>query len=248
MKYLILSDIHGNMEALNSVLLELEAESIEFDKCVFLGDLVGYGASPNEVVERVKELEPVAAVRGNHDKVAIGLDDGRDFNQAAQRTALWTREQLSPENRDYIAKLPQGPVEIGDLFQLVHGSPWDEDYYILDWQEALTAFKKSEKRLILFGHTHVPVIWSFHGDELNGEAIPEDDYEISLEEGNRYLINPGSVGQPRDHNPKSGLAILDTAEMKIRFLRVKYRIKGAQKKISEAGLDNFLADRLAVGM
>ena len=248
MKYLILSDIHGNMEALKSVLLEVEAESIKIDKTIILGDLIGYGASPNEVVDRVREMKPEAVVRGNHDKVASGVSDGRNFNYAAREAAFWTRKQLSMENTEYVAKLPKGPVEVGESIHIVHGSPWDEDYYILEWREALGAFQRSDKDLILFGHTHVPVIWSLDDDELNGDGIPDKEYEHSLEEGTRYLINPGSVGQPRDGNPKASFAALDTDKMKMKFFRVKYRVKNAQKKILDAGLDSYLADRLAIGM
>ena len=247
MKYLILSDIHGNMEALKSILLKLETESVEFDKCIVLGDLVGYGASPNEVTEQIRKLEPAATVRGNHDKVAVGLSDGRDFNPIARDAASWTREQLSRENRDYIAKLPHGPVEVGDSIRLVHGSPWDEDYYIFNWQEALMAFQSLDGQFAFFGHTHMPAIWSLNEDELNGEGISGDLYEHSLEKGARYLINPGSVGQPRDQNPKASMAVFDTDKMKITFFRIKYDIKEAQKKIRKSGLNSYLADRLAVG-
>jgi putative phosphoesterase len=245
MKYLILSDIHGNLEALQSVLLEVN--SIKIDKYIILGDLVGYGASPNEVVDRVRRMNPVAAVRGNHDKAAAGLSNAHDFNYAARDAALWTRVELSPENRDYIARLPQGPVEVDGLFDIVHGAPWDEDYYIFQWWQAQAAFQRSDKALILFGHTHVPVIWTLNDRELRGEIIPDGHYEYPLEESRRYLINPGSVGQPRDRNPKASLAILDSDVMKMQFFRIEYNVKGAQAKIRQAGLDRFLVDRLAVG-
>ena len=248
MKYLILSDIHGNLEALQSVLHELKSEEIEFDECVVLGDLVGYGANPEEVVDQIKKMKPRTVIRGNHDRVAGGLSDARDFNYAARQAALWTRAQLSSENRDYIIKLRQGPVEVDDLFDIVHGSPWDEDFYIFEWQEALTAFQRSEKRITFFGHTHMPVIWNFHNAELDGELIPDGHNERSLEEDKRYLINPGSVGQPRDRNPKASLAIFDSEKMEVQFRRVKYDIESAQKKIREAGLDSFLADRLEKGI
>ncbi len=248
MKYLILSDIHGNLEALQSVLNELKSEDIEFDECITLGDLVGYGANPNEVIDKIKELKPKAAIRGNHDRAASGLEDAYDFNRAAQKAILWTRSQLSSESRDYLVKLRQGPVEVGELFDIVHGAPWDEDYYIFDWQEALTAFQRSERNLILFGHTHVPFIWTFNDAEIDGELIPDGQNERSLGEGKRYLINPGSVGQPRDRNPKASMAIFDTDEMNMQFRRVEYDIKSAQQKIRQAGVDSFLADRLAEGI
>ncbi len=246
MKYLILSDIHGNLEALQSALMEVSF--IKIDKYVVLGDLVGYGANPNEVVSRVRKMEPIVAVRGNHDKVAAGLENGHDFNYAARDAALWTRSQLSPENRDYVARLPQGPAEVDGLFHIMHGAPWDEDYYIFMWRHAWAAFQRSDRKLSFFGHTHVPVIWTLDGETLEGEAIPDVYYEYSLEESKRYLINPGSVGQPRDRNPKASLAFLDTDEMKVQFFRMNYSIESAQKKIREAGLDTYLASRLAVGM
>lgn len=246
MNYLILSDIHGNLEALQSVLLEVRSKKI--DKYIILGDLVGYGASPNEVVNLVRKMDPVAAVRGNHDKVAAGLSDGRDFNYAARDAALWTRSKLSPENRDYVAHLPQGPLEVDGLFDIIHGAPWDEDYYIFQWWQAQAALQKAGKWLTFFGHTHIPVIWTLENDdELRGEAISDENYEYSLEETKRYLINPGSVGQPRDHNPKAALAILDTHEMRMQFLRIEYNIEGAQAKIRQAGLERYLAGRLAAG-
>lgn len=252
MKYLILSDIHGNLEALQAALLEVRA--IKIDKYIILGDLVGYGASPNEVVNLVRKMSPTAAVRGNHDKVAAGLSSGNDFNHAARDAALWTLSQLSPQNRDYVARLPQGPVEVDGLFDIVHGAPWNEDYYILQWRQAHAALQQSDKWLVLFGHTHVPVIWTLDDNELKGEAIGEH-CEYSLEENKQYLINPGSVGQPRDYNPKASLAILDISDscrtthrkMEMQFSRIEYNIKGAQEKIRQAGLDRFLADRLTVG-
>ena len=248
MKHLVLSDIHGNLDALEAVLLKLKAQSVEFDKCVVLGDLVGYGANPNEVTEKIRKMESAEVIRGNHDRVAAGLSDGSGFNRVARNAALWTREQFTQENREYIAKLPRGPVEIDELFHLVHGSPWDEDYYIFNWKDALVAFQRSDRRFVLFGHTHVPVIWTLDGDKLNGEAIADDHYELSFEKNARYLINPGSVGQPRDGDPKSSLVVLDTDKMNVQFFRIEYDIKSAQKKIREAGLDSFLAKRLAAGM
>ena len=245
MKYLILSDIHGNIEALNSVLMEVN--SIKFDKYIVLGDLAGYGASPDEVVSRIKGLYPIAIIRGNHDKVAAGVSSGRDFNYAARDAAIWTRNKLKSENREFISSLAKGPVGIDGLFEIVHGSSWDEEFYVVSQYHALKAFQHRDKPLIFFGHTHIPIIWSFGYDILKGEPILEDQYEYYLESGKRYLINPGSVGQPRDGNPKASLAIFDSNIMKIQFLRIKYDIEKAQLKIIRAGLDEYLADRLATG-
>lgn len=246
MKYLILSDIHGNIDALNSALMEVNA--MKFDKYIILGDLVGYGASPNEVVNRIKSLNPVVAIRGNHDKVACGLSEGQDFNYVARDAAIWTRRILTAENKNYVSSLLKGPVIVDELFEIVHGAPWNEEYYIFSAQHALRAFQNSSKRVIFFGHTHTPIVWSFGENKMESEAMPDNIYEYSLEKQNkRYLINPGSVGQPRDGNPKSSLAIFDSVEMKITFWRIEYSIKNAQKKILQAGLDEYLANRLAFG-
>ena len=246
MKYLILSDIHGNIEALNSALMEVC--SIRFDKYVVLGDLVGYGASPNEVVKRIRGLNPRLAIRGNHDKVAAGISDGRDFNYAARDAAIWTRRHLFPENREFISHLSEGPVQVDGLFEIAHGSPWDEDFYIFSERHALYALHRSAKSIIFFGHTHIPVIWSFDGNILEGEDITDDSYEYPLDKDKRYLINPGSVGQPRDGNSRSSQLIFDSGKMKLQFFRIEYDIQSAQSKILEAGLDERLADRLTAGI
>jgi predicted phosphodiesterase len=250
MKYLILSDIHSNLEALQAVSLKILSTKI--DKYVILGDLVGYGASPNEVVEIIKKKSPLVAIRGNHDKVASGLSDGRGFNHIALEADLWTQEILSSENKKYIADLPKGPINVDGLFDIMHGSNFDEEYYIDNDGDAIRAFQESNENLLFFGHTHIPIIWvldeqegtieiDFFSDELQIRS------EYSLQEGKRYLINPGSVGQPRDRIPESSFAIFDSNEMKVTLFRIKYNIKTAQDKIIRAGLDEFLAERLAIG-
>lgn len=225
----------------------MEVNSIKADKYIILGDLVGYGASPNEVVNRIREMDPVVAIRGNHDKVAAGLSGGHDFNYAARDAAIWTRNFLSAENREYVSCLSRGPVDVDGLFDIVHGAPWDEDEYILQGRHVYSAFQHSDKGLIFFGHTHYPVIWILKGDKLTGEAVSGDRYEYSLKKDRRYLINPGSVGQPRDGNPKASMAILDSDKMKIQFFRMEYNIRGAQEKILRAELHEYLAERLAFG-
>ena len=245
MKYLILSDVHGNLEALQASMLKVR--HIRFDKYISLGDLVGYGANPNEVANLVRKMDPIVAIRGNHDKVAVGISDGTDFNYVARDAALWTRNQLSSENREYVSELLQGPVEVDDLFDIVHGAPWDEEYYIFQWQQAYNAIQRSDRQITFFGHTHIPVIWDLEGDTITGEAIFDGLPEYSLEENKKYLINPGSIGQPRDGNPKASLAIFDSDQMKMEFLRIDYNIKLAQEKIRQAELDDRLADRLAIG-
>ena len=218
MKYLILSDIHGNAAALRSVLAKLS--DFQVGGYVVLGDLVGYGANPDEVVSMVRRLHPVIAVRGNHDRVAAGVSEGWDFNPIAKKAIMWTRENLSRENKDYIAKLPKGPIHVDDRFSIVHGSPWDEDCYLFGAHQAQKALSQAERQITFFGHTHVPVIWSLENGNVLGEIVERPQYEFFLKPQARYLINPGSVGQPRDGNSKAAFAVFDMDNLKLDFFRV----------------------------
>ena len=155
MQYLILSDIHGNLEALQAV---LEAAP-EVDEVICLGDLVGYGASPNEVIEHLSRQQHLTVIRGNHDKVAAGIESGDQFNNDALQAAIWTKEQLSSEHREFLAQLPSGPCSIHGHFEIAHGSPIHEDQYIFDPLSAQEAFQHLETDLCFFGHTHIPVIF-----------------------------------------------------------------------------------------
>src|SRR5579872_3331489 len=155
MRYLILTDIHANLEALDTVLAD--AAERGYEETLVLGDLVGYGADPNAVIARVLALTPKAIVRGNHDKVACGLESAEGFNVVARTAAAWTFEALTPENRGWLAALPRGPEAIDDLIEICHGSPFDEDAYIFDEVGALRGLQTSKRPLCLFGHTHFPV-------------------------------------------------------------------------------------------
>ena len=159
MRYLVISDIHGNLEALDAVLGAMRAQG--FDHALVLGDLVGYGADPNAVVDRVRSLEPLSIIRGNHDKVASGLENGDSFNLVARSAVQWTYEMLTPENLDYLLKLPAGPIAVDDKVEICHGSPFDEDAYIFDELDALRAFEASTRPVCLFGHTHYPVTYEW---------------------------------------------------------------------------------------
>jgi predicted phosphodiesterase len=250
MKYLIISDIHSNMDALGAVMLE--TMSMDIDKYIILGDIVGYGANPNEAIGRIRQMNPVAIIRGNHDKVACGLENGDDFNYMAKNAALWTQANLTPESMDFIKRLPKGPVIVDGSSEIVHGSHYDEDQYILGASDALFEFYKSKWKIAFFGHTHVQLVWTYDEDKKEAKSsFPEvgDDgrFEYRLEEDKRYLINPGSVGQPRDRDPRSAFAIFDSDNAIITFFRINYNIKSAQEKIIKAGLDDFLAERLAIG-
>jgi diadenosine tetraphosphatase ApaH/serine/threonine PP2A family protein phosphatase len=246
MRYLVLTDIHANLEALDTCLAD--ARTRRCDETLVLGDLVGYGADPNDVITRVRELEPLAIVRGNHDKVACGLDQADGFNAVARSAARWTLDVLTPDYREWLAALPQGPTFVNDIVEICHGSPFDEDAYIFDELDALRALRVSERPLCLFGHTHFPVTFELSGETIEsvgGSAAAET--QLQIRQGCRYLVNPGSVGQPRDGDPRAAYAIVDTAERRVELFRTKYPVEAAQAKIIDAGLPEVLAQRLAVG-
>ena len=246
MRYLVLTDIHANLEALDACLAH--ANGGGYEQALVLGDLVGYGADPNAVVERVQALKPVAIVRGNHDKVACGIDQADGFNAVARHAARWTLEQLTADHREWLAALPQGPHEVDELLQICHGSPFDEDAYIFDELDAVRALKTASRPVCLFGHTHYPVSFELSADAFETIGPPfAAKTELELKPASRYLINPGSVGQPRDGDPRAAYAIVDTAKRNISLFRLNYALEDAQAKVIKAGLPDVLAQRLAVG-
>ena len=246
MRYLVLTDIHANLEALDACLVD--ARSRGYDKTLVLGDLVGYGADPNAVIERIRSLKPMAIVRGNHDKVASGLEQAEGFNAVAKSAAKWTLDVLQPEYREWLAALPEGPIYIDELVEICHGSPFNEDAYIFDELDAVRALKTSSRPLCLFGHTHYPVTFELSADAFD-TLVPTTASvaELWLKEGAKYLVNPGSVGQPRDGDPRAAYAIVDTRRRCVELLRLTYPVEGAQDKVIRAGLPEVLAQRLAVG-
>jgi predicted phosphodiesterase len=249
-RILLLSDIHANLEALEACLDTAPA----YDMVVNLGDVVGYGASPNQVIERSRELGQIF-VRGNHDRAVAGLTDLKDFNPIAGLAALWTREQLTPENMEWLHALPHGPLEIDELpdAQLVHGSPLDEDEYVVTLQDAVEPLLFSSVHLTLFGHTHLQ--GAFSADGPRGDTTrPQyktvgrsEAVEFHLKQGVRYLINPGSVGQPRDGDWRAAFALFDTETQILTYCRTPYNLKAAQDRILAADLPQRLATRLAAG-
>jgi diadenosine tetraphosphatase ApaH/serine/threonine PP2A family protein phosphatase len=245
-RYLILSDIHANLDALDAVLAAAPRDT--WDRVIVLGDLVGYGADPNAVVDRVRALDPLAVIRGNHDKACCGIEDASNFNHVARIAASWTEDHLTPENREYLRDLPAGPVVIDDRVEICHGSPFDEDHYIFDAEDARRALEAGDRQLCLFGHTHLPVVFRRAGNMYDG-FLPEGDADttLTLQDGVRYVINPGSVGQPRDGDPRAGFAIYDTDGPTLTLRRVPYAVDAAQRRILGAGLPASLANRLAVG-
>ena len=245
MRYLILSDIHGNIDALEAVLRVTRRQS--YDAIVVLGDLVGYGAAPNQVLKAVRRLPgDVRAIRGNHDKVAVGIEDGSGFNVIALTAARWTQERLNAASRRYLRDLPRGPGVV-DGFSFCHGSPLDEDFYVLSEGHALDVFCDCDFELCFFGHTHVACAFSYGEPGTVGVQMTVRPEELQLRDGARYFLNPGAVGQPRDRDPRAAYAVYDSATRRVKWCRVEYAIGRAQRRIIKAGLPKMLADRLARG-
>jgi diadenosine tetraphosphatase ApaH/serine/threonine PP2A family protein phosphatase len=213
-----------------------------------LGDIVGYGPDPNEVIARVQALEPVAIVRGNHDKVACGIEQAEGFNAVAKSAALWTLGALTPEHRSWLAALPEGPILVDSTIEICHGSPFDEDVYIFDELDVIRALKVSQRPLCLYGHTHYLMTWELSTDPSDGTGLSATrDLQIPLREGFKYLVNPGSVGQPRDNDVRAAYAIVDTDRRYVELIRRDYRLDQTQDKIIKAGLPEMLAQRLGLG-
>src|SRR5580765_3644481 len=207
------------MEAFEACLEHAQARG--YDRTLVLGDIVGYGPDPNEAIARVQSLDPASMIRGNHDKVACGLEQPEGFNAVAKRAALWTYEALTSENRDWLAALAQGPLQVDDHVEICHGSPFDEDAYIFDDLDAVRALKVSRRQLCLFGHTHCPVAFELAQERVESLGVlGSPTSRIVMRAESKYLINPGSVGQPRDGDPRAAYAIADTSAGMVELYRV----------------------------
>lgn len=242
MRILVLSDIHANLAAFEAVL----AHAGSFDRVWCLGDIVGYGPDPNECVERVRELRRYQCLAGNHDWAALGKLDLSDFNTDARLAALWTRQQLTPDNRAFLdARLEYiGPLE--DRYTLVHGSPrypiWE---YILDEAIAAENFPYFSTQVCLVGHTHVPVIYAETPAGVRALRPPLDKPHPLGDQ--RLIINPGSVGQPRDGDPRASYLLLDVDASTVTYRRVDYPIEATQEKMAAVGLPPRIIARLEYG-
>lgn len=242
-RYLILSDIHANVEALNAVLERCEGK---YDQVLVLGDLVDYGPSPNEVIETIKSLN-VLCIRGNHDAVVIGEHDIRTFREEWQPVARWTMKELSSKSKEFLRSLPTSLEVEGAM--LVHANLIDHlNGYILNAASAEENLKKSRHQVVFFGHTHLSVVYSKGPAQRTVSArVPDNWEELVLRPQEKYLINPGSVGQPRNNDPRSFACLWDSTAGTVVFLRVPYNYAETQRKIRQAGLPEVLAARLEVG-
>jgi len=248
MRALVISDIHGNLQALEAVLAAAGA----VDQVWNLGDTVGYGANPNEVLDIIRPLAAVN-VRGNHDRVCCGLTSSQGFNPVAAEAANWTHATLTPENLQWLRDMPKGPVPASRRAMCAHGSPLHEDHYIVSMRDAWTPLQRMDTEITFFGHTHVQGGFSQRDAEWEEERPQYEEQDVAEEvtidvpEGTRHLINPGSVGQPRDSDWRAAFAIYDDVLEQVSFYRIPYDVAAAQAAIRTAKLPERLAGRLAVG-
>lgn len=242
MRLLVISDIHANLEAFDAVIADAAGN---WDKIWFLGDLIGYGPDPNECTARLREFDHIA-LSGNHDWAVLDKIDIDSFNDHARDAVLWARDVLTDETREFLDSLPPAMVP-NKTFSLAHASPrqpvWE---YILDRDTAAFNFDHFLTRFCLVGHTHVPIIFESVGGETY-VTYPEYGQEMRLSILDRAIINPGSVGQPRDSDPRAAYAFLDLEKMTWEFKRVTYDVAVTQERMMRIGLSDKLATRLAYG-
>lgn len=245
MRRLILSDIHSNWDALQAVLADAAGQ---YDEIVCCGDLVGYNACPREVVGWAMG-SLAQTVRGNHDRVCAFIDEPADFNHYALEAARWSHAQLDARQLAWLRSLPAGPLVL-DGYELIHGSPYDEDEYVVDREEALAVEEALHTDLCFFGHTHLQGGWVWMREDILDLRRPrfgETEVVYELERETQWLVNPGSVGQPRDRDPRAAYALWDVEARTVTLRRVEYPVEEAQKKILHAALPEHLALRLAFG-
>lgn len=237
----LISDIHANLEALQSVLLDIEKKKIDVIHC--LGDVVGYGSEPSACLSLVNESCKIKLI-GNHDHAALGASSTEDYSPVAKVAAKWTKEVLTDKDMSIIETFVD--EQILDDAHLVHASPYEplKFHYILSAQDAVQAFQHSKRGVCFVGHTHVPMIFT---ENPNGLPRQKIGHSFVPDTDSRYLINIGSVGQPRDNDPRASYVIFDTKTGDVEYHRVEYDIKVTQEKMGQAKLPEMLIERLAVG-
>lgn len=240
MRYAIVSDVHGNLESLERVFSMISGE----DVLLSLGDVVGYGPNPNECVAGLRG-RCQHAVLGNHDLAATENFGVENFNNAARAAIAWTQRVLDQASRDWLNDLPY-EMRLPE-FLLVHGAPVNYFEYILDKSTAARAFDATDARIVFVGHTHIAEYWTLDPDGNVGHKHMQQGGELKLEEEKRYIIDVGSVGQPRDLNPKASFVLYDPAARRVTWTRYAYPIGEVQRKMRAAGLPAYLVDRLQVG-
>ena len=241
MRIAIISDIHGNLEALQAVLKEIESQKVDRINC--LGDVIGYGCDPVACLDLVNQ-HCSAKLMGNHEYAAIGLLPLEAMNLAARQSIQWTIAQLKDRELAMIADFEMKTEDAGSL--MVHASPEEPDewHYVLSQQEAIKGFAHLDQKLAFHGHTHLPLIFC---QAPNGNVRTIVGHDFDPDEESSYLINVGSVGQPRDNDPRASFVIYDVGEMSISYHRVEYDFKITQAKMCKADMPSMLIDRLEVG-
>jgi predicted phosphodiesterase len=247
MRWLVLSDIHSNRDALGEVLKAAEGR---YSSIVCLGDLVGYGPDPNDVVDWARENLTVC-IRGNHDKAADDPEAASGFHYAARAATEWTHDRLTEANRQYLRDLRRGPWPVGG-FQIVHGSLRDEDKYLMSRNDAYEELRAMDPGLVFFGHTHSQGGFAEDANGFLQEVKPvlfRGSSRVALEllPGEKYLLNPGSVGQPRDEDIRAAFCLYDEACRQVEYWRVPYPVEKTQRRMEESGLPDFLVQRLSFG-
>ena len=242
MRILVISDIHANLTALQAVLEKADT----FNAVWCLGDLVGYGPDPNESIELVRSLPNLVCLLGNHDAAALGLIDISSFNHDAQLSAFWTQRKLTKENHLFLNSLNE--ITNRDKVTLTHGSPrnpiWE---YIMDSYSAAENFKHFNTPICMVGHSHLPVSFELNGTGKTTLKIHKPDTQFNASSKNKVILNPGSVGQPRDHDPRASYAIFDDISLEWSLHRAEYNISSVQDRIIQSGLPSRHAVRLAFG-
>jgi predicted phosphodiesterase len=245
-RFLIVTDLHANWHALHAV---LTAEKGKFEQIICCGDLVGYNPHPSQVLNWTR-THCASVIRGNHDKVVAGLSDLEWFNDAAQASAVWTIGKLDQEQLQYLRDLPAGPLQL-EHFHICHGSPRDEDQYVTTTFEATPCFRHFELPLAFFGHTHLQGGFFYrHGAVGTIRQVPRTAQKVSfmIEPATSYMFNPGSVGQPRDGDPRAAYATFDSEQKVVSLHRVEYDVGKTANEILQAGLPGVLAFRLSNGL
>lgn len=245
MRYLVVSDLHSNWEALEAVLADARGQ---YDQIVCCGDLAGYGPDPNRVLDWAR-ANLSAVVRGNHDRACSGLENLEWFNPVARAASMWTMARLTQDNFEYLRMLPTGPLKV-DGFQLIHGSPLDEDEYLISATDARNVFDYLEAGVSFFGHTHLQCGYAWangYFQVLRHHNALETEVWQRLDRDGVYLINAGSVGQPRDGDPRAAFALFNSDTLEIAQRRVQYDFEATRRKIEAAGLPDVLGSRLAIG-
>jgi predicted phosphodiesterase len=246
MKYAVISDIHANLEALEAVLADAQPEA---DSIICLGDIVGYNANPQECLHLVQRVCTLV-IAGNHDLAAVGLRPYDDFNEYASAAIDWTRLRLTPAEQTYLRGLPR-TAPFGTGWLAAHGSPRDTDEYLIraeDFQQSFAYLRchLPEVHCCFVGHTHLPMVWQCTRTSVV-QGVAPDSLTVTLDPTCQYIINPGSVGQPRYGGPEATYILLDDATRTVEFRFVAYDVDTAQEKIYDAGLPPYLAERLAIG-